>query len=426
MGKEVTIGLGVILILLITFGVVLARRLTGSADAPAASSSRQDDNESSEAEGDRTVKDANTEASAGGSGEPRVLAAKPVSAETPKPAPLPMGQWSVVSADETKTQSAATGTAKASPPSMMPNPPAPAWAEPRGRYGSNAEESTPPQTWQGGGDTTWGPTGDSQPYDPFPDQAAPGAAGDTGQVGQVPGRLRSLPPPRPTSRQSGGAGYGSPGHDVYPPGSSATKQPPPYRDTSQYSYPAQSQTAQRQAVPDSSFGVAARGTKDLLTPDGRYEVQPNDNYWVISKRLYGSGAYFKALAEHNRKRVPREDRLDVGEVISAPGVIELERMYPGLCPKPSRRETVRRRASAVSTRTPYAGGRTCVVEEGDTLFDIARYVLGKASRWVEIHQLNRDLIGDDPDYLTPGMQLLLPDEDPASRVTQRPRSVYGP
>jgi nucleoid-associated protein YgaU len=175
---------------------------------------------------------------------------------------------------------------------------------------------------------------------------------------------------------------------------------------------------------DTSSQVA---TGEVLGEDGRYEVQPNDSYWIISNKIYGSGSYFKALAEHNREVVPREDQLQVGDVISAPSVEELEQTYPTLCPKPSRRETIRHRASTASARSPYVGGRTYTVEEGDTLFDIARYELGKASRWVEIHELNRHVLGDDFDYLTPGIELILPgDQDTADTVTQRPdpRSPY--
>ena len=39
--------------------------------------------------------------------------------------------------------------------------------------------------------------------------------------------------------------------------------------------------------------------------DGKYEVQPNDSYWTISERLYGTGAYFKALTQHNRGRAAK-------------------------------------------------------------------------------------------------------------------------
>jgi nucleoid-associated protein YgaU len=71
------------------------------------------------------------------------------------------------------------------------------------------------------------------------------------------------------------------------------------------------------------------------------------------------------------------------------------------------RSRPRRHASAVSTAT-----RTYTVAEGDSLFDIARAELGKASRWVEIYDLNADVIGKDIDNPAPGTQLALPNDDP--------------
>ena len=81
--------------------------------------------------------------------------------------------------------------------------------------------------------------------------------------------------------------------------------------------------------------------------------------------------------------------------------------------KRSRREAARSRASLASMHASYAGGRTYQVQEGDTLFDIARNELGKASRWGEIYELNREALGKDFDYLTPGMRLTLPAKDAA-------------
>ena len=82
------------------------------------------------------------------------------------------------------------------------------------------------------------------------------------------------------------------------------------------------------------------------------------------------------------------------------------------------------RASTVSTRNHYRGGRTYTVVEGDTLFNIARYELGKASRWAEIYDLNRDVLGKDFHYLTPGAQLVMP-EGKKTDVIAEPRSnVY--
>ncbi|QGJ69731.1 Hypothetical protein PBC10988_14180 [Planctomycetales bacterium 10988] len=57
------------------------------------------------------------------------------------------------------------------------------------------------------------------------------------------------------------------------------------------------------------------------------------------------------------------------------------------------------------------GLRTYYVKDGDTLFDIARSTLGKASRWVEIYDLNHDRLGGDFNPLQEGMELQLPPSD---------------
>ncbi len=173
-------------------------------------------------------------------------------------------------------------------------------------------------------------------------------------------------------------------------------------------------------VPQVSAGVRPQ---NRLRDDGTYEVQPNDSYWTISERVYGSGAYFRALAEQNRGKAARPDRLPPGLVISTPPVAQLEKDYPDLCPRPSRRESVRNRADqrsasgfsgAAALASTAGGGRTYVVQEGDTLSSIARNELGKVSRWAEIYQLNREALGRDYDYLTPGMRLALPLRDSPS------------
>ena len=164
-------------------------------------------------------------------------------------------------------------------------------------------------------------------------------------------------------------------------------------------------------------GVAPASNYTPRRDDGMYEVQPSDNYYIISQRLYGTPAYFKALAEHNRGKAARPDRLPPGLVIAAPPAAQLEQTYPDLCPKPARRETMRSRTGAVSPAGFSGRGRTYTVQEGDTLSSIARHELGKVSRWSEIYELNRDALGKDYDYLTPGMQLSLPGK--ASAAAER-------
>lgn len=136
-----------------------------------------------------------------------------------------------------------------------------------------------------------------------------------------------------------------------------------------------------------------------------YTVAANDNFWRISQKVYGTGAYFKALEEHNRRQLGDRKLLNVGDVVATPTIEELQRDYPGLSPKP-RDVPGRRRTSLASSGA--RGGRSYTVSEGDTLFDIAREELGKASRWAEIYELNRDQLGEDFNYLSPGMRLAMP------------------
>jgi nucleoid-associated protein YgaU len=52
--------------------------------------------------------------------------------------------------------------------------------------------------------------------------------------------------------------------------------------------------------------------------------------------------------------------------------------------------------------------RTYTVVAGDSLSKIAKKLLGAASRWREIHDLNKDVI-KNPDLIHPGQVLKIPD-----------------
>ncbi|MBS0208475.1 MAG: LysM peptidoglycan-binding domain-containing protein [Planctomycetes bacterium] len=163
-----------------------------------------------------------------------------------------------------------------------------------------------------------------------------------------------------------------------------------------------------------------------------YTVQPNDSYWTIAERVYGSGKYFKALEEHNRERVPNSGKLRVGDQVATPSIETLERQYADLTPKRRNPPAQPSLTVPVSARNSEHAGRVYKVRQGDTLFDIARYELGKASRWSEIYELNRDRLGDDFDFLTPGTELLLPNNStinghsgPKERAPLTTRSPAG-
>lgn len=158
-----------------------------------------------------------------------------------------------------------------------------------------------------------------------------------------------------------------------------------------------------------------------------YTVEPNDSYWTISEKVYGTGGYFKAIQKHNQPKTGRTAGLNVGQSLSVPAVEVLAQKYPELCPKPRGRPTDRGQmmtAAAGARDRLTSGGRVYIVEKGDNLFDIAKYELGKPSRWKEIYDLNSDQLGQDYDHLSPGTKLILPDGGQSETITSKPQNPY--
>jgi nucleoid-associated protein YgaU len=153
--------------------------------------------------------------------------------------------------------------------------------------------------------------------------------------------------------------------------------------------------------------------------DGTAIVRPNDTFWTISERAYGTGAYFKALIHFNSEKHPQPNRLAVGDTVLTPPMAELAQKYPQHCPKP--RQGGGGEVHSVAASISAAGGRRYEVRDGDTLYDIARYELGDGARWVEIYQLNKEQLTDDFHYLKTGSTLILPSRQPAKdRIAREP------
>ena len=68
-------------------------------------------------------------------------------------------------------------------------------------------------------------------------------------------------------------------------------------------------------------------------------------------------------------------------------------------------EVGKKAAEAASAAT---ATKTHTVEKGENLSAIAEQELGSQARWKEIYELNKDVIGKDPDLIQPGMELKLP------------------
>lgn len=441
MGKEVKIGLGVIVALLVIFGGVLYYRLSG----PPAEVAAVDKQLPKEPAGEVTVA---SDPPRSGSSPKVVTATAGAKSDQSKLSVSDMAQWS------SKPELGRQGDTR---PKDRPSPPQPSYM-PRNEGRSGLPPGLPPDPFQrqtvqvqvdNGNSPSAGaavaPSPAAMAYaganaaaaslSPAPPPPSPIHSGPQEPAGEVEvgaasiNPLRGLAadtppgmngiPPAPTSR--GGYGYASSGSpspiNADPWGRPS---PPPSPPATDHGAPPRSgyRSAPESPAYGSRFNVSS--TRAEPSNSGTYVIQPNDNYWTISEQVYGSGSYFRALAERNRAKFPDPDRLKAGEEIATPGLAELEKSYPSLCPKAEHRDATKRHMSLASTPTRHRGGRVYVVQEGDTLFDIARYELGKAARWAEIYELNREAIGTDFDHLSPGMQLTLPQDHTPGKVTQRP------
>ncbi|MNR86908.1 1,6-anhydro-N-acetylmuramyl-L-alanine amidase AmpD [compost metagenome] len=78
------------------------------------------------------------------------------------------------------------------------------------------------------------------------------------------------------------------------------------------------------------------------------------------------------------------------------------------------------------TPAPTTGaGGTYAVRQGDTLSKIAQAQLGSANRWREIYDLNKDVIGPNPNVIKPGMKLKMPGKaTPTPAPTPAPSTTW--
>ncbi len=134
------------------------------------------------------------------------------------------------------------------------------------------------------------------------------------------------------------------------------------------------------------------------------EVQPNDNYWRISQRVYGTARYFSSLALYNRQRIPDPKKLRPGMKVMIPEPKLLEQKYP---------EFFKDKNAAPKQPEGYFlsndGSPAYRIGAQETLSEISQKHLGRASRWIQIYRMNQHIL-KDPNKLKPGTVIALPDD----------------
>ena len=151
-----------------------------------------------------------------------------------------------------------------------------------------------------------------------------------------------------------------------------------------------------------NYNSASGYNNQTYVNTGTYTVRPNDSFWTIAKRVYGSGEYARALAQYNSSRVDPQS-LTVSAQIMTPPAETLEQQFPGLCP--SRGLT----SSAASTATAApAGTRVYIVDQEESVMEIARRELGSILYCSQVYALNQEQLSGNVDRVKPGVRLLLP------------------
>ena len=163
-----------------------------------------------------------------------------------------------------------------------------------------------------------------------------------------------------------------------------------------------------------------------------YVIEPNDSFWTISRKRYGVGRYFKALARHNEQVVPDPSRMMPGVSISTPDVSVLEQRYADLIPKLPAADPAPAVVTTQSRKKENPGPSGFFVSADgvpmyrvtgrDTLSEIAKSHLGRSSRWVQILEMNRNILRDGNE-LKIGTVLRLPGDACQVQVVGTPREV---
>lgn len=133
-------------------------------------------------------------------------------------------------------------------------------------------------------------------------------------------------------------------------------------------------------------------------------VQEGENYTKLSKRVYGTTRYFSALAVFNQHRIPDPRRMRPGMIVLTPNRQLLEEKYPQLFI-----DSQPRIVEPPGFLLLEDGSPAYRVGDRETLSDVSKKHLGRASRWIELYEMNRSVV-NDPNKLKPGTILALPDD----------------
>lgn len=148
------------------------------------------------------------------------------------------------------------------------------------------------------------------------------------------------------------------------------------------------------------LGSSDRSTAAAPKESGRtHVVAQGETFVSIARAVYGDGRYFQALVDANPTVTP--EKLKPGMTISLP-------------PDSQVKDSHKTSKPAASSSSKASDGKTYTVQNGDSLYKIAKKLYGNGEKSEDLYQANKQTIGPDSTRLKIGMVLTLP-EAPTAR-----------
>jgi len=146
-----------------------------------------------------------------------------------------------------------------------------------------------------------------------------------------------------------------------------------------------------------------------------YTVQEGDNLGVISKKVYGEElgnklSSVKAIYQANTKILSAPDNIRVGQELTIPSLSAPAASVERTSAQPQVFKKVKSFADSNLDSLKKAlknSTQVYIVQEGDSLWQIAETQLGSGSRYDEIIEANRDIISDK-ESISVGLRLKIP------------------
>ncbi len=89
--------------------------------------------------------------------------------------------------------------------------------------------------------------------------------------------------------------------------------------------------------------------------------------------------------------------------------IDIKREIPGADPEKAKADALKKQAERFQAIKNKKVVKKHVVVSGDTLSGIAKKYYDDAGKYLVIYEANKELIGDSPDLIQPGMDLIIPE-----------------